>query len=74
LATQLPYGLSARNVLPGTVESVETRGTLVRVIVNAGVRFTVHVTPGAARSLELAPGSVVWLVLKTHSCHRVTPP
>jgi molybdate transport system ATP-binding protein len=72
LATQLPYGLSARNVLPGTVESVEARGTLVRVVVKAGVRFTVHVTPGAMRSLELARGSVVWLVLKTHSCHMVT--
>jgi molybdate transport system ATP-binding protein len=72
LATQLPYGLSARNVLPGTVESVEARGTLVRLVVNAGVRFTVHVTPGAMRSLEVTPGSVVWLVIKTHSCHMVT--
>jgi molybdate transport system ATP-binding protein len=72
LATQLPYGLSARNVLPGKVESVEARGALVRVTVDAGTRFTVHVTPGAMRSLEVAPGSVVWLVLKTHSCHMVT--
>ena len=71
LAAQLPYGLSARNVLPGRVEFVETRGTVVSVTVNAGVRFTVHVTPGAARSLELAPDSVVWLVVKTHSCHVV---
>jgi molybdate transport system ATP-binding protein len=71
LATQLPYGLSARNILPGTVESIEERGTVTSVRVNAGTRFTVNVTPGAARSLELAPGSVVWLVLKTHSCHLV---
>jgi molybdate transport system ATP-binding protein len=71
LATQLPYGLSARNVLPGTVESVETRGTLVRLRINVGVPFIVHVTPGAMRSLELAAGSVVWLVIKTHSCHVV---
>jgi molybdate transport system ATP-binding protein len=71
LATQLPYGLSARNVLPGTVESVEARGTVTSVRVNAGVRFIVNVTPGAARSLELAPGSLLWLVLKTHSCHLV---
>jgi len=71
LATQLPYGLSARNVLPGRVESLEARGTLVNVVVNVGVRVMVHVTPGAARSLELAPESVVWLVLKTHSCHVV---
>lgn len=73
LATELPHGLSARNVLPGAVESIEMRGALVSVLVNAGVRFTVHVTPGAMRSLELAVGSVVWLVVKTHSCHVVTP-
>jgi molybdate transport system ATP-binding protein len=73
LATELPFGLSARNILPGTIQSMETRGTIVNVQVNAGAKFTVHVTPGAARSLELAVGSVVWLVIKTHSCHVVTP-
>ncbi len=73
LATQLPYGLSARNVLPGTVESIETRGTIVTLQVNTGVRFVAHVTPGAMRSLELEAGSVVWLVVKTHSCHVVSP-
>jgi molybdate transport system ATP-binding protein len=73
IAIQLPYGLSARNVLAGTVESVETRGSIVNVQVNAGAKFAVHVTPGAARSLELAVSSIVWLVIKTHSCHVVTP-
>jgi len=73
LATHAPYGISARNILPGTVESLETRGTTVVVQVKAEVRFTVHVTLGAARSLELTPGLVVWLVLKTHSCHAVSP-
>ncbi len=73
LATHAPQGLSARNVLPGTVESVEVRGTVAIVRVLAGVRFTVHVTPGAMRSLELAPGLILWLVVKTHSCHLVSP-
>jgi molybdate transport system ATP-binding protein len=72
LATQLPYGLSARNILPGRVESVEKRGTMMIVRVNAGSPFVVHVTPGSMRSLELEVGSVVWLVVKTHSCHVVT--
>jgi TOBE domain len=35
------------------------------------VEFIAHLTPGAARTLELAEGSRVWLVLKTHSCHLV---
>ena len=72
LATEAPRALSARNLLPGIVESLETMGALVVVEVRAGVRFTVHVTSGAARSLQLAPGREVWVVLKTYSCHIVT--
>lgn len=72
LATEYPRFLSARNVLPGTVESLEARGTFVLVNVNAGVRFVVHVTPSAVRSLGLQVGTLVWLVLKTHSCHVVS--
>jgi len=71
LATEAPHFLSARNVLPGTIESIETRGVLVAVRVQAGANFLVHVTPGAVRSLELAPGQLIWLVIKTHSCHLV---
>jgi len=72
LATQSPHFLSARNVLPGTLESLESRGALVIAQVNAGARFIVHVTPGAVRSLQLSAGCAVWLVLKTHSCHLVS--
>jgi len=71
LATESPKGLSARNVLEGKVMSLERRGTLVVARVNCGVIFTVHVTPGAVRALELATERKVWLVLKTHSCHFV---
>lgn len=71
LATQPPQGLSARNVLEGKVTSLVHRGTLVVARVDCGVTFTVHVTPGAERALELAAGKKVWLVLKTHSCHFV---
>jgi molybdate transport system ATP-binding protein len=71
LATSQPHGLSARNVIEGRVVALETRGALVRARVNCGVEFIVHLTPGAARTLELTPGCRVWLVLKTHSCHLV---
>ena len=73
LATEAPRALSARNVLPGTLEALEPRGSLVVAQVNAGARFIVHLTPGAVRSLQLVPGLRVWLVLKTHSCHVVLP-
>ncbi len=71
LATAPPHDLSARNVIEGRIVALETRGTLVRARVDCGVEFIVHLTPGATRSLELAEGRRVWLVLKTHSCHFV---
>jgi molybdate transport system ATP-binding protein len=71
LATSQPQGLSARNVIEGRIVAMETRGTLVRASVDCGVEFIVHLTPGAARTLELTPACRVWLVLKTHSCHLV---
>jgi molybdate transport system ATP-binding protein len=71
LATSQPHGLSARNVIEGKIVAMEPLGTLVRARVDCGMEFIVHVTPGAVRTLELAEGSHVWLVLKTHSCHLV---
>jgi molybdate transport system ATP-binding protein len=70
LATELPSGLSARNIVAGEIISLEQRGTMVIAQVDcAGVIFTVHLTPGAKRALQLAAARPVWLVLKTHSCH-----
>ena len=71
LATQRPEGLSARNVLEGVVNFLETRGSTVICRVDAGALFLVQITPGALRSLALAVGKRVWLVIKTHSCHLV---
>ena len=69
LAVQAPAGISARNILQGTLRSIEARGATVVCRVDAGAEFQVHVTPGAARTLGLYPGQSVWLVIKTHSCH-----
>jgi molybdate transport system ATP-binding protein len=69
LAGEEPRSLSARNILPGVIESLQQRGSIIVAHVNAGAKFIVHVTPSAVRSLALAQGKKVWLVLKTHSCH-----
>ena len=73
LATERPYGLSARNVIAGKIISLEQRGTMFIAQVAAGtdgaVVFTVHLTLGAKRALELAVNQPAWLVIKTHSCH-----
>jgi len=71
LATKKPEGLSARNILEGTIDSLEARGPTVLCRVNAGAIFLVHVTLGALRALELQAGQRIWLVIKTHSCHLV---
>jgi molybdate transport system ATP-binding protein len=69
LATARPDGLSARNVLPGTVLTLLRRDATVTVDIDCGVPMRVEITPAAERSLALAPGKAVWLIIKTHSCH-----
>jgi molybdate transport system ATP-binding protein len=71
LASEQPRGLSARNVLPGAITTIRREGATVIVSVEAGCPFEVHVTPGAAASLQLALAQPIWLVIKTHSCRLV---
>lgn len=69
LATSPPLGLSARNIIPGRITSLEQRDVIVTAHVNCRVDMEVHVTLAARDSLQLAAGKEVWLVIKTHSCH-----
>ena len=69
LATIQPTGLSARNILPGRLLSLEQRDVIVAARVNCGVEMEVHLTLAARDSLDLQPGRDVWLIVKTHSCH-----
>ena len=69
LASSQPHDLSARNVIPGKITSLHQQDVTVIAEVDCGVVFTVHLTPGACRSLGLETGKRVWLVLKTYSCH-----
>jgi molybdate transport system ATP-binding protein len=69
LASSKPVGLSARNVLDGTITLLEQRDRRVIAIVTCGPAFEVHLTLGARESLQLKPRARVWLVVKTYSCH-----
>jgi len=71
LANEEPRGLSARNVVVGTIDMLRREGPTVVADVNAGDRFLVHLTPGAVDSLHLATGMRAWLVIKTYSCRIV---
>ena len=69
LATSRPQGLSARNVIPGRIVSMERRDVMIVARVKCRVEMEVHLTLAARDSLQLEPGKEVWLVIKTHSCH-----
>jgi molybdate transport system ATP-binding protein len=69
IANQEPRGVSARNVLRGVLTSIAQEGATTIATVDAGERFVVHLTPGGYASLGLSPGMVLWLIVKTYSCH-----
>jgi molybdate transport system ATP-binding protein len=69
VATSLPHGLSARNVIAGSIVSLRRQDVTVIAEVDCGARFIVHLTPGACHSLDLEVGKPLWLVVKTYSCH-----
>ena len=67
LANEEPRGLSARNILRGSIHSLRREGPTMVAEVDAGERFVVHITPDACHALGLANGVRVWLIIKTHS-------
>ena len=69
VANKVPDGLSARNILKGELKTLKRRDVMLVAQIDCGVPFEVHLTPGAQESLALRPGNVVWLVIKTYSCH-----
>jgi molybdate transport system ATP-binding protein len=73
LATELPRGLSARNVLKGKLLRLERRDVMIAAIVDCGVEMEVHLTLAAQESLALQIEKDVWLIWKTHSCHLMSP-
>lgn len=73
LATVKPQGLSARNVLPGTIRRLEQKDVIVSATVECGgTEFEVHLTLAAREALQLSGGKKVWVVVKTHSCHLLS--
>jgi molybdate transport system ATP-binding protein len=70
LATEVPRGLSARNILPGTIRRLDRKDVVVSAMVDCGgVEFEVYLTLAARDALQLSAGKAVWVVVKTHSCH-----
>jgi molybdate transport system ATP-binding protein len=70
LAREEPKGLSARNLLAGSISAVEPRAPGFDVSLDCGsVRIVAHVTRNAIDDLDLRPGVPAWAVLKASSCY-----
>jgi molybdate transport system ATP-binding protein len=65
-------GVSARNILPGRVRSIEMAGHGAWVRIAAGaLEWTARLTKGASEELGLSPGRDVWIAVKTHALRRL---
>jgi molybdate transport system ATP-binding protein len=72
LASSEPAGLSARNLIPGWVESVELHGAAYEVVMDCStVLLRCHVTRRAVAELAITAGTPLWAVIKTSSCFIV---
>ncbi len=67
LALARPGAISARNVLPGTVQRIEIGDYAAFAFVDAGADFVVELTADAVGALDLKPGSDVYVIFKTSS-------
>jgi molybdate transport system ATP-binding protein len=67
VSTQHPEGISAGNILPGTIKSIGVRDGLAMITVVAGAEFYVRLTASAVSRLRLAEQEPVFLIMKTHS-------
>jgi molybdate transport system ATP-binding protein len=75
IAIEPVRGVSARNVYPGKILSLERTGVdvTIRCALEEKTRaaWLVRVTPGAVEALGLGPGSDVFLAIKSHSVRPV---
>jgi molybdate transport system ATP-binding protein len=75
LCTEPPRGISARNVLEGTVKAVDHVGHVVLVRTRIGdVELLARVTTGADAELDFSAGMPIVVVVKTSACHVLADP
>lgn len=67
VGTQRPEGISAANVFPGKIRTVESIKDQVVLTVDAGDSFYVRLTPSAVARLGLREETAVFLIIKTRS-------
>ena len=71
VSREAPGTISARNILKGRIETIESYETFTLLRVSAGVSLIVRLTLHAADHLKLEQGQTVYLIIKSHSIHRL---
>ena len=71
IGTQHPEGLSAANILPGSVRAIDIIEDQALISVDAGENFCVRLTAGTVARLDLSVGRAVFLIIKTRSFQLV---
>ena len=71
LALKAPDGLSARNILPGKIASIDERAGVAMLCVETPEPLYVRLTHRAVSQLGLTAGMDVHLIIKTHSLRRL---
>jgi molybdate transport system ATP-binding protein len=66
-----PKSTSARNILRGTVKSIDEKANRTQITVESGVKWQASVTRQAVAELGLVVAKPVWLAIKTHSCYML---
>jgi molybdate transport system ATP-binding protein len=67
VATEKPTGISAANILPGTIRKIEHLEGDVMLTVLAGEEFFVRLTSSAVERLALQENTQIYLIIKTRS-------
>ena len=69
VATRSPEGISAANVLPGTIRTIDLLEGQAMLTVLAGEEFYVRLTATAVQQLDLVEECRVFLIMKARSFH-----
>lgn len=68
IATTEPHGISAQNVIPATIETIEDLHPARMVVASAsGETIRARLVPKAVAALGLKPGKSIWLVIKANA-------
>ncbi|KAA3619984.1 MAG: molybdenum ABC transporter ATP-binding protein [Calditrichaeota bacterium] len=72
LATKMPSGLSARNILPGKISQIQRIGERIFIQVDAGIPVWAEVVEKTRDNLKLKNNLKVYLVIKATAFRRIT--